>query len=108
MNEVCTRGVDTGFVALGYAKVAILCVVQGITELMPISSTAHMRLVPAFVTKWPNLFRPYSQSSSFASLSWCLRRWRLMTTMQSNFLGFALLIILAIVAVEAARYMIAP
>ena len=47
MNEVCTRGVDTGFVALGYAKVAILGVVQGITELMPISSTAHMRLVPA-------------------------------------------------------------
>ena len=24
MAEVCTRGVDTGFVALGYAKVAIL------------------------------------------------------------------------------------
>jgi hypothetical protein len=33
------------FVALGYAKVAVLSVVQGITELMPISSTAHMRIV---------------------------------------------------------------
>jgi hypothetical protein len=29
MVEVCTRGVDTGFVALGYAKVALLGVVQG-------------------------------------------------------------------------------
>lgn len=42
MVEVCTRSVDTGFVALGYAKVAILCVVRGITELLPISSAAHI------------------------------------------------------------------
>jgi len=28
MAEVCTQGVDTGFVALGYAKVAVLGVVQ--------------------------------------------------------------------------------
>ena len=47
MADACTEGVDTGFVALGYFKVAMLGVVQGITELMPISSTAHMRLVPA-------------------------------------------------------------
>ena len=47
MADACTEGVDTGFVALGYFKVAMLGVVQGISELMPISSTAHMRLVPA-------------------------------------------------------------
>ena len=34
MAEACTQGVDTGFVALGYAKVAFLGVVQGLTELM--------------------------------------------------------------------------
>jgi hypothetical protein len=36
--DVCSHGVDTGFVDLGYAKVAVLGVVQGVTELLPISS----------------------------------------------------------------------
>jgi undecaprenyl-diphosphatase len=43
MIDTCTNGLDTGFVSLGYAKVAALGVLQGITELLPISSTAHMR-----------------------------------------------------------------
>jgi len=68
MNEVCTRGVDTGFVALGYAKVAILGVVQGITELMPISSTAHMRLVPA-VLGWQDLGSAFSAAMQLAALA---------------------------------------
>ena len=39
MDKRCvTEGVDTGFVALGEVKVAILGVCRGITELMPISS----------------------------------------------------------------------
>ena len=33
MASACTSGIDTGFVALGYPKVAILGVVQGIKVL---------------------------------------------------------------------------
>ena len=50
---VVPTGIGTGFVALGCTKVAVLDVVQGITELMPISSTAHMRILPALVG-WPD------------------------------------------------------
>jgi undecaprenyl-diphosphatase len=68
MNEVCTRGLDTGFVALGYAKVAILGVLQGITELLPISSTAHMRLVPAFLG-WTDPGSAFSAAMQLAALA---------------------------------------
>ena len=68
MVEVCTRGVDTGFVALGYVKVAVLGVVQGITELLPISSTAHMRLVPA-VLGWQDPGSAFSAAMQLAALA---------------------------------------
>lgn len=68
MSAACTQGVDTGFVALGYGKVAILGVVQGITELMPISSTAHMRLVPA-VLGWPDPGSAFSAAMQLAALA---------------------------------------
>ena len=68
MAEVCLRGVDTGFVALGYAKVAVLGVVQGITELLPISSTAHMRLVPA-VFGWQDPGSAFSAAMQLAALA---------------------------------------
>ena len=68
MSEACTQGVDTGFVALGYFKVAILGVVQGITELLPISSTAHMRLVPA-VLGWPDPGSAFSAAMQLAALA---------------------------------------
>jgi undecaprenyl-diphosphatase len=68
MSGACTEGVDTGFVALGAAKVAILGVVQGITELMPISSTAHMRLVPA-ILGWQDPGSAFSATMQLAALS---------------------------------------
>ncbi len=49
MATGCTNGLDTGFIELGYLKVAVLGVVQGITELLPISSTAHMKIVPSLL-----------------------------------------------------------
>lgn len=68
MADVCTQGVDTGFVALGYAKVAVLGVVQGITELLPISSTAHMRLVPALLG-WQDPGSAFSAAMQLAALA---------------------------------------
>ncbi|MFG1301258.1 undecaprenyl-diphosphate phosphatase [Xanthobacter sp. V3C-3] len=67
MASVCTSGVDTGFVALGPAKIALLGVVQGITELLPISSTAHMRIVPAFLG-WPDPGSAFSAAMQLAAL----------------------------------------
>jgi undecaprenyl-diphosphatase len=67
MAGTCTQGVDTGFVALGYAKVAVLGVVQGITELLPISSTAHMKIVPALLG-WPDPGSAFSAAMQLAAL----------------------------------------
>jgi undecaprenyl-diphosphatase len=68
MAEVCTQGIDTGFVALGYAKVAALGIVQGITELLPISSTAHMRVVPALLG-WQDPGSAFSAAMQLAALA---------------------------------------
>ena len=68
MTAPCTQGVDTGFVALGYAKVAFLGVVQGLTELMPISSTAHMRVVPALLG-WRDPGSAFSAAMQMAALA---------------------------------------
>lgn len=68
MADVCTQGLDTGFVALGYAKVAVLGVVQGITELLPISSTAHMRIVPALFG-WQDPGSAFSAAMQLAALA---------------------------------------
>jgi undecaprenyl-diphosphatase len=68
MASACTAGLDTGFVALGYAKVALLGVVQGITELLPISSTAHMRIVPALLG-WQDPGSAFSAAMQIAALA---------------------------------------
>jgi len=65
--DACTQGVDTGFVALGYMKVAFLGVVQGVTELLPISSTAHMRVVPALLG-WQDPGSAFSAAMQLAAL----------------------------------------
>jgi undecaprenyl-diphosphatase len=68
MASACTSGLDTGFVELGYAKVAALGVVQGITELLPISSTAHMRIVPALLG-WTDPGSAFSAAMQLAALA---------------------------------------
>jgi len=64
----CTSGIDTTFVSLGYAKIAFLGVVQGISELLPISSTAHMRAIPAFLG-WPDPGSAFSAAMQLAALA---------------------------------------
>ena len=68
MADGCIEGLDTGFVALGYGKVALLGIVQGLTELMPISSTAHMRLVPALLG-WQDPGSAFSAAMQLAALA---------------------------------------
>ena len=68
MASVCTQGLDTGFVELGYVKVAVLGVVQGISELLPISSTAHMRIVPALLG-WRDPGSAFSAAMQLAALA---------------------------------------
>jgi undecaprenyl-diphosphatase len=68
MAAACTAGLDTGFVTLGYAKVAFLGVVQGLTELLPISSTAHMRIVPALLG-WRDPGSAFSAAMQLAALA---------------------------------------
>lgn len=41
--------VDLGFAQLTWMQVSLLGVIQGITELLPISSTAHLRVIPGLL-----------------------------------------------------------
>lgn len=67
VSGVCTGSLDTGFMALSYQKAAFLGVVQGITELLPISSTAHMRVVPALLG-WRDPGSAFSAAMQLAAL----------------------------------------
>lgn len=68
MTNACTGDLDTGFVTLGYGKVAFLGLVQGLSELMPISSTAHMRVVPALLG-WTDPGSAFSAAMQLAALA---------------------------------------
>jgi len=66
-TPACPGEVDFGFVQLGWFRVIILGIVQGITELLPISSTAHIRIVPALLG-WPDPGSAFSAAMQLASL----------------------------------------
>ena len=68
MTDTCTTGLNTGFVGLGYLKVGFLGIVQGVTELLPISSTAHMRIVPALLG-WQDPGSAFSAALQLAALA---------------------------------------
>lgn len=47
MATICGNGIDTGFVDYGAVQAAVLGLVQGVTEVLPVSAAAHMRVLPA-------------------------------------------------------------
>ena len=68
MANVCSAGLDIGFASLDYVQIGILGIIQGITELLPISSTAHMRIVPA-VLGWHDPGSAFSAAMQLAALA---------------------------------------
>ena len=68
MTAACTNGIDIGFASLNYVQIGFLGVVQGITELLPISSTAHMRIVPALLG-WTDPGSAFSAIMQLAALA---------------------------------------
>ncbi|WP_342360127.1 undecaprenyl-diphosphate phosphatase [Terrarubrum flagellatum] len=75
MATACSAGLDTGFAALDVGKMIVLGVVQGVTELLPISSTAHMRVVPALLG-WPDPGSAFSALMQLAALGAILSYFR--------------------------------
>ncbi len=68
MTASCTGAVDTGFASLDYLQIGFLGVVQGVTELLPVSSTAHMRVIPALLG-WPDPGSAFSAAMQLAALA---------------------------------------
>jgi undecaprenyl-diphosphatase len=55
-----------GFVELSWLQMAVLGVIQGITELLPISSTAHLRVIPG-ILGWRDPGSAFSAAMQLAS-----------------------------------------
>lgn len=68
LSSICTNGLDIGFASLSYAQVGLLGIIQGITELLPISSTAHMRVIPALLG-WTDPGSAFSAAMQLAALA---------------------------------------
>lgn len=64
----CSAGLDTGFATLDFGQIIVLGLVQGVSELLPISSTAHMRIVPALLG-WPDPGSAFSALMQLAALA---------------------------------------
>jgi undecaprenyl-diphosphatase len=60
--------VDMGFVELSWLQMAMLGVIQGITELLPISSTAHLRVIPG-ILGWRDPGSAFSAAMQLASFA---------------------------------------
>lgn len=68
MTTACSTGLDIGFATLDFGQIIVLGLVQGVTELLPISSTAHMRVVPALLG-WPDPGSAFSALMQLAALA---------------------------------------
>ena len=62
------HAVDMGFAQLTLAQVVVLGIVQGITELLPISSTAHLRVIPGLLG-WRDPGSAFSAAMQLASFA---------------------------------------
>ena len=58
--------VDLGFVELSWLQIAVLGIIQGVTELLPISSTAHLRVIPG-ILGWRDPGSAFSAAMQLAS-----------------------------------------
>jgi undecaprenyl-diphosphatase len=60
------HAIDLGFAQLSWLQIAVLGVIQGITELLPISSTAHLRVIPGLLG-WRDPGSAFSAAMQLAS-----------------------------------------